>query len=398
MRTYALILATAVFSAACSGPYSDGTVAAVGPEEDAPVEVRAERIDVDSIPEVVSATGELYAEEAATLGPRVPGRIALLLVDLGDVVRKGQTLARLEADDYEFRVAQAEASVSQTRARLGILGRDGDDVVPEETAIVKQSAARLKEARFISQTTSTLAAEGVLSTIDKEKAGVALEGAEAAYQGALEEVMQLRALLSERRAQLDLARQNLADCVIRAPFDGAVTNRVASVGEYLPVNAPILTIVRQDPLRLRLEIPERYASRVRAGQRIEVRTEGGGAIEAGRVVRISPAIDAASRSLLIEGLIPNPRAALRPGAFAEAVLTLDAEARGMAVPRDSVVSFAGVERVFVVVDGKIEDRIVFTGRLLDGDRVEIRDGLEPGLSVVRDANDRLRPGQPARVR
>ena len=397
MRNDALILVTALLSAACSGPYSDGTVAAVGPEDDAPFEVRVERIDLASIPETVSATGELYAEESATLGPRVPGRIAQLFVDLGDVVRAGQTLARLDADDYEFRVTQAEAMVSQTRARLGILDREGDIVVPEETAMVKQSAARLKEARFIFQTTSTLAAEGVLSTIDKEKAGVARDAAEAAYQGALEDVMQLRAQLSERRAQLDLARQNLTDCTIRAPFDGAVTRRIASVGEYLPVNAPIVTIVRQDPLRLRLEIPERYASRVRSGQRIEVRTEGGGYRQAGQVVRISPAIDAASRSLPIEGLIPNPRAVLRPGAFAEGVLTLDAEARGLAVPRESVVSFAGVERVFVVVDGKIEDRVVLTGRLLDEDRVEIREGLEAGLDVVLQATDRLRPGRPARV-
>ncbi len=107
-----------------------------------------------------------------------------------------------------------------------------------------------------------------------EKAGVARDGAEAAYQGALEQVMQLRAQLVERRAQIELVQQNLPDCEISAPFDGAVTERIASMGEYLPVNGPVVRVVRQDPLRLRLEVPERSAAKVRIGQRIEINVEG----------------------------------------------------------------------------------------------------------------------------
>lgn len=394
MRPVAIL---ALLLSACSGPYSEQTVSAVGPAEEPPAEVRVERVEETAIPEIVSANGELYAEEEATLGPKVPGRVAKIHVDLGDVVKAGQVLAELEKSDYEFRLRQAEALVDQTRARLGILDQEGDAVTPEETAIVKQSAARRKEARFIFQTTETLAKEGVLSTIDMEKAGVARDAAEAAYQGALEQVMQLRAELVERRAQLELIKQNLADCEIRAPFDGAVTARVASLGEYLPVNGPVVRVVRQDPLRLRLEVPERSAVRVRIGQRIDVRTEGLRETPSGRVIRMSPAIDAESRSLLIEGHVPNPSGALRPGAFAEGVITVNPEARGVSVARDSVLSFAGVERVFVVAGGKLEDRVIKTGRLLDGDRVEVLEGLEPGANVVRQAHDRLTPGQRARV-
>ena len=383
--------------AACSGPYSGQTASAVTSGEEPPAEVRVERVDEGAIPEVVAANGELFAEEEATLGPKVPGRVAKLHVDLGDLVKAGQVLAELEKDDYEFRLRQAEALVSQTRARLGILDQEGDAVTPEETAIVKQSAANLKEARFIFQTTEALAKQGVLSKIDMEKAGVAREAAEAAYQGALEQVMQLRAELTERRAQLELIRQNLADCVIRAPFNGAVTERIASLGEYLPVNGPVVRVVRQHPLRLRLEVPERAAARVRIGQQIDVRVAGLRDTPSGRVIRISPAIDAASRSLLVEGEIPNPAGVLRPGAFAEGVITIDPDARGIAVARDSVLSFAGVERVFVVAGGKLEDRVIKTGRLLDGDRVEILDGLESGAQVVRQVNDRLVPGQAVKV-
>jgi RND family efflux transporter MFP subunit len=176
-----------------------------------------------------------------------------------------------------------------------------------------------------------------------------------------------------------------------------VTARVASLGEYLAVNGPVVRVVRQDPLRLRLEVPERAAARVRIGQRIDVRVEGMRETPSGRVIRMSPAIDAESRSLLVEGEVPNPTGALRPGAFAEGRITVDAGARGIAVARDSVLSFAGVERVFVVADGKLEDRVIKTGRLLADDRVEVLEGLEAGASVVRQVNDRLIPGQPARV-
>ena len=384
-------------SIGCSGPYSDSAQAVGTPPEEQLVEVRVLRVEEKSIPEVVVANGELYAEERATIGARVPGRIIKLPVDLGSVVKAGQVLAELDSEEYALRLEQAEAMVRQTRARLGILDRETDDVVPEETAIVRRSAAALKEARYIFQTSEVLAKEGVISKIEFEKAGVGREAAEAAYQSALEEVMQLRAQLSERRAQVALNRQNLADCVIRAPFPGAVTARIASIGEYLPVNGPVATLVRQTPLRLRLEVPERSAAKVRIGQRIELRVEGSAAGHVARVVRLSPTFESDSRSLLIEGEAPNERGLLRPGAFAEGRIIVDPDARGLAVPRDSVLSFAGVERVFVVEDGKLADRLVRTGRLLDDDLVEIVAGLEPGADVVLKVNDRLIPGQPARV-
>jgi multidrug efflux pump subunit AcrA (membrane-fusion protein) len=237
-----------ILFAGCSGPYSSPAVSA---KEETPIPVQTITAKPEGIPEVVSATGELLAEEQATIGGKVPGRVTKLHVDLGTQVRAGQVLAEIEKDDYELRVRQAEALVNQARARLGILDRTDDNVAIEETALVRQAAAALKEARFIFQTTEQLQKEGVMSRIDMEKAQVRFQGAEAAYQAATEEVMQLKAQLNERRTQVALARQNLTDCVIRAPFAGAVTRRIAGLGEYLAVNAPVVTLVRQHPLRLR---------------------------------------------------------------------------------------------------------------------------------------------------
>ena len=390
-----MTLCLAFVLAGCSGPYSRAPVAA---SDEKPLAVDTLRTAMQRIPEVVAATGELLAEDQATIGAKAPGRVIKLHVDLGSRVEANQVLAELDPTDYEFRVNQAQALVNQTRARLGILDRSSDDVVPEETAIVREAEAALKEARFVFETTQQLQKDGVLSRIDFEKAQVRRQGAEAAYQAAKEQVMQLRAELTERRAQLALARQNLSDCAVRAPFAGAITRREASLGEYLPVNAPVVTLVRQHPLRIRAEIPERLAPKIRAGQPIEIQIQGQTVARTGRVVRLSPAIEVQSRSLVIEGEIPNESGALRPGSFAEVVITVNPHASGIIIPHDSVMSFAGTDRVYVVHQGRLDDRVVKVGRSPDAGTVEIVSGLEPGLDVVLKPDARMSESQKVVVR
>jgi len=379
-----------VLLTSCSGPYSRPQVAA---KDEKPIVIKTTRTKLEPIPEIVTATGELLAEEQATIGVKAPGRLVKLYVDLGSIVQANQVLAEIDPVDYKLRVEQSEALVNQTRAKLGISNPSSDDVVPEETAIVREAEAVMKEARFVFDTTSQLQKEGVLSRIDFEKAQVRRQGAEAAYQAAKEQVMQLRAELNERKAQLDIARQNLADCIIRAPFPGAVTRRQASIGEYLPVNAPITTVVRQHPVRIRAEIPERVAPRIRVGQPIEVRMQSQTSARVGRVVRLSPAIEAQSRSLVIEGEMPNENGTLRPGAFVEVMITVDPSARGLAIPRDSVVSFAGADRVFIANNGVLDDRLIKMGRTLGENSIEILSGLDPGLELVLKPDGRMSKGQ-----
>jgi multidrug efflux pump subunit AcrA (membrane-fusion protein) len=360
--------------------------------------VQTVRTNLQSIPDVITASGELLAEEQATIGVKAPGRVIKLYVDLGSLVGANEVLAEIDPTDYEFRVRQADALVNQTRAKLGIADKTTDDVVIEDTAIVREAEAVVKEARFVFETTAKLQKEGVLSRIEFEKAQVRRQGAEAAFQAAKEQVMQLRAELTERRAQLALARQNLADCKVRAAFPGAVTRRHASLGEYLNVNAPVVTMVRQHPLRVRAEIPERLASKVRVGQPISVSIQGVSTGATGRVVRLSPAIDAQSRSLVVEGEIPNQKGSLRPGSFAEVSITIDAHATGIAIPRNAVVSFAGTDRVYLAASNRLDDRIVKLGRPLGNESVEIVSGLEPGVDVVLKPDAKMTKGQKVVVR
>lgn len=376
---------------ACSGPYSNAPVAAKG--ERGPAAVEVERLASSSVPEVVAANGELVAEEQAVISTKVPGRVARLAVDLGSVVKEGDLLCELEKEDYAFRVQQAQAQVQQIRSRLALPDPNDDRVVPERTATVKEARAALEDARLVFETTERLAREGVVSKIDFERALARKQGLEARVQASLAEVANLEGQLTERKAQLELARQQLRDTVVRAPFAGAITKRTASMGEYLGVNAPVVTLVRQHPLRVRLEVPERAAARVARGQKIEIRLEGAAEVmRQGRVVRLSPAIEAQNRALVVEGELPNEDGRLRPGSFVEATIMVDAGARGITVPRTAVVSFAGILRVFTVKDGVLQERLVKTGRRF-GERLEVMEGLAEGEVLVTKATDRMTKGQ-----
>jgi RND family efflux transporter MFP subunit len=160
-----------------------------------------------------------------------------------------------------------------------------------------------------------------------------------------------------------------------------VRERHATPGQYLAAGAPVVTIVKVHPLRLRLSIPEREAAAVRAGQRVRVTLEGDTAVHEGRVARVSPAIEETSRTLSIEAEVANPAGTLRPGAFANADVVTETRDTTILVPAAAIVSFAGVERVFVVKDGKAAERRVTTGRR-DGARVEVTEGLSAGDHVV----------------
>ncbi len=391
------ILATSALwclSLSCTGPYSQQTVTA---KADARVPVRVRQTALENIAEIVSATGELLAEDQATLRAKVAGRVSAIKVDLGSRAEQGDVVVELEKDDYLLRLKQAEAAVEQTRARLGLGPNDGDAVDPEKTALVRQAAASLKEARLMQANAAQLFKQGVVSNVDFQRAGVNLQAAEARHQGAIEEIYRTRAELLQRQQELALSRQQLADTVIRAPFRGAVTQRIATLGEYLAINAPAVVLVRWHPLRVRLQVPERQAFRVRAGQRIDITFEGQLVPRPGRVVRLSPAIEAQNRSLIIEGEMPNEDGRLRAGAFVEATITVNPNASGIAVNRASIINFAGVDRAFVVKDGKLAERIVRMGRRLEGDRIEIASGLEEGAALVVNPTDRFVPGQPVTV-
>ena len=329
----------------------------------------------------VAVIGTLAAHDEATLSVKVPGRLQTMAVDLGSSVRAGELIAQVEPQDYELQLRQAEAFLSQTRARLGLpLKGDDDQVDPDHTSTVKEARARLDEARKNRDRIVELYEQGILSQSERETAEAAHEVAVNRFRDALEEVNNRVAQLAQRRAEVEIARKRLADTLIQAPFDGAIQERRASPGEYMIAGTPVVTIVRTDPLRLRVEAPERESAAIRAGQKVRVRVEGNPTAHLGTISRVSPAIDRQSRMLLVEADIPND-GSLRAGLFVRAEIITRDDRQSLGVPADALVVFAGIEKMFVVEQGKAAERQVSIGRR-GTNWVEVLSGLKAGDVVV----------------
>ncbi|XXX80952.1 efflux RND transporter periplasmic adaptor subunit [Sorangium sp. So ce134] len=346
------------------------------------------------VEQTIEISGTLDADEQVTLGAKVPGRLASIAVDLASPVKRDQVVAQLETRDYELRIEQAAAALAQSRAQLG-LPQDGPDeeLDVESVAIVREALATFKEAQANQVRARSLAKEGLMSGMDLDAAEAAAVRAETAVQSAREEVRIRQAAVRQRRSELRMARQQLADAVVRSPIDGVVQMRRASVGQFLTAGAPIVDVVRIDPLRLRVAIPETEAAGVRAGQQVRVTIPGDSAVYAGTVARLAPAIDPQSRTLLVESDITNP-GHLRPGSLVTAQIVVTSKP-APSVPATAIVRFAGLSKVITVEDGKAKEKQVVTGKTA-GDRVEIVSGLAVGESVVARPGS-LQQGQPVRV-
>ena len=379
-----LVLGTlAGFAGACRSDYKGSTRQAGPGDNNGARQVRTARVEQTPFGETVTANGTLAAFDQSTAGVKVAGRLSSISVDLGSVVRRGQMIAQIEPNDYKLRVQQSEAALSQARARLGLSPEGNDDKVsPEQTGTVRQARAQLDEARLNRERAVRLVEQGIVAKADFDSADATYKVAQSRYQDALEEIRNRQALLAQRRSELALARQQLADTAVYAPIDGIVQLKRASVGENLAAGAPVVDIVRMNPLRLRAEVPERDASTVRFGQNVRVSVEGDNRIYVGQIKRLSPVITQQNRMLVVEADVQND-GNLRPGSFAKAEIVTNDAKMAVTVPNNAIVTFAGIEKVIVVQNGKALEKPITTGRR-SGEWTEILAGLNVGDEVIVD--------------
>jgi RND family efflux transporter MFP subunit len=397
IRRAPLILAilAALILAGCKSQYPSGARQNRAGEDKAARQVKTARVEETPFGEAVTANGTLAAYDQTTASVKVPGRLRSITVDLGSVVRRGQVIAQVEPQDYNLRVQQAEAALAQARARLGLSpdGRD-DNVNPEQTGTVRQARAVLDEARVNRDRSTKLVEQGVVARSDFDAADATYKVALSRYQDAIEEIRNRQAVMAQRRSELSLARQQLADTAVQAPLDGIVQEKRASVGEYLAAGAPVVNIVKMDPLRLRAEVPERDSKNVRSGQSVRVTIDGDTNIYIGQIMRLSPVIAQQSRMLLVEADVRN-NGKLRPGAFAHAEIVTNDVQMVATVPSKAIVTFAGIEKVIVVQNGKALEKPVTTGRR-NGEWTEIVAGVNVGDQVIVDPGN-LQSGQAVEV-
>jgi len=386
------LLAILVLGAGCGK-----TKAPVASKTEAPRAVRLVSVEKGNLPRTVTVIGTLAADEEVVASFKVAGRISEIAVDIGSTTNKNKVIARLDPTDFLLRIEQAEGALRQTRARLGLSPDGSDDRVdPEKTAPVREARAVLEEARLNRERATRLHEKNYISKMDLDSAVSRLLVAESRYQASIEEIRDRQALLAQRKSELALSRQQLADATLYAPIDGAVRERKASVGEFLAAGSPVAVIVRTHPLRLKVAVPERDAAAILVGQMTRVRVEGDPVEHTGHVVRLSPVLEKENRTLTVEAEVENRQGRLRAGSFATAEILIDAKQPVILVPASAIVTFAGIEKVLAEKQGRAIERRIRTGRRA-GDRVEVLEGVASGDLIVAEPGN-LSGGEPISVK
>jgi RND family efflux transporter MFP subunit len=346
------------------------------------------RAQLQPWPRTIPVQGSLLAYEDAVIGSKLAGRVAEISVDLGSVVRKGEVLVHLVRSELDLRVELAEAQLKQACATIGLTPADDETTFdPNEAPGTMMEAAMVDEARRTVNRAQQLLSSRAVTEQEFDTMVAQFKAAQARYSAAINTVGEQISLIGVRRKELALARQAVIDSEVVAPFDGVVGERFVSPGEFVSTGQAVVSLVRSDLLRYTAGVPESRAAEIKEGQQINItRGVNISAPITTKLSRVSPTVMQATRSILVEADVPNPSLGLQAGLFAEAEIIVDPNAEAIVVPRSAVNRFAGVQKVWIVVEGTAKQQTVRTGRE-DAERVEILEGLEVGAVVILNASE-----------
>jgi HlyD family secretion protein len=306
----------------------------------------------------VAANGNIAAWQEAIVGAESNGmRLAEVLVNVGDVVRKGQVLARFDSAMANADLAQSHASVAEAEANLA------------------EAAANAQRARDL-QPSGALSAQQVAQLLTAERTAQArLEAVRAVHQ-----VQQLR----------------LQQAQVLAPDTGIISARSATVGAVVPAGSELFRLIRQGRLEWRGEVAATELAQIRRGQTVTLGASGAGAPVTGTVRQVAPTVDAATRNALVYVDLPDTGGRLKAGMFARGEFATGSST-ALTLPQAAVLLRDGFSYVFTVgTDNRVAQLKVATGRR-SGERIEILQGLDDKARVVASGGGFLADGDTVRV-
>src|SRR5262245_30367288 len=355
-----------------------------------PIDVSTTAAITRNLQRDVEVVGSFAADEEVVVAAQAAGELSQINVDFGSYVTQGQIIATIDQRDANLKVEQAEVTLKQTMARLGM--KEGEKFDSTQNADVRVAKSQLDWAKMELDRSVKLIEKGDIPRSSYDEKVTNHNLAEARHQAALDSVNQQLAAVEQQKAALALAKKALTDTVVRSPISGAVKEKHASRGSYLAVNGKIVTLVKINPLRLRADIPESSAAAARAGQTVNVPVAASpNRTCTAAVVRIGPSLDEKTRALPVEAEVATSGNLLRPGMFAKSQLITSKSAPAIMIPQRAVVTAAGLSKVFVIENGKAIERIVKTGAT-DGDLIEIAEGVKDGEIVASSNLDKLQTG------
>lgn len=331
-------MASLLAATGCATAEAETTAAPV----ETPIEVVTEPALTISMPKTLLLTGTIAANQTSDVASDGAGKVRQALVERGDSVKKGQVIAWLDATDASLAQAEATASLGVAKAQ------------ESHAALECQRAETLFKERAIAR-----------AEYDRMKSSCEVAVSSSGAAG----------------ARASRAAKSVADAAVRAPFDGIVVERYVSVGEFVMPGTPVAQIVQRDPMRLRLTVPESAALSLDESEKVTFSVAPAPDATFSATVRyVGPVLDQKSRQLSVEALVDAPDERLKPGMFATSRLAIGRH-DVLAIPESSIVGTAASPRVFVVREGRLEERVVLLGATEDG-RVGVLKGLSSGERVA----------------
>lgn len=354
------------------------------PTAAASVTVQALRLTTAEWPATYEVTGTVRARTASVISAKVMGYVREVHVQVGDRVRQGQVLVRLDSRDLDASWRQAQAALAEARS-----------AVPEAENAVAAAKAGLELAQVTFRRMEDLFRKRSISNQEFDEASAKLKLAQANYEMAQSRRRQLDSKIQQAEQALQAAAVARSYAEITAPFDGVVTEKSVEPGNLAAPGTPLLVLERAQSYRLEVPVEESRWNAVRLGQPVSVRLEALNRILEGRVAEIAPGVDAAARSFVVKIDLPAVEG-LRSGLFARAVFPLGRR-KLLAVPASAVLTRGQLTAVYVVEDQRARLRLVTLGNRA-GDRVEVLSGLSEGDLVIAPVPTGLTEGAPVEVR
>lgn len=381
-------------TSACSSSTSAEEAAATSAAE--PITIDTAPVESRAVDRFIQVTGSLAADEQAEVSAESGGRVVATPIERGTPVAEGSVLVRVSPAEASAQLQEAEANARQIEARLGL--KPGDSFDPRVVPDVMNAKASLELAEAEFGRIRSLLDQKVVSQSEFDQRRSQVEAARQQHLAALNSAEQSYRSLEAARARVALARKTVADTAVKAPFAGLVAERLVSVGDYVTRGTRVATVVRIDPMRVELTVPEQSVSLVSVGQSVRLTVDAYPDEVFEATVRfVSPSLRADQRALTVEAIAANPRGRLKPGLFATASIQQPGSAPALLVPASAVETVSGTSRVYVITEGKVEERIVTLGQTV-GELIELTSGVSKKEVVAAEPKGRLADGMPVRAR
>jgi multidrug efflux pump subunit AcrA (membrane-fusion protein) len=400
-----LLAAAGLFATACRG--SKANVRNDNADAATPkvVEVTSATAIKRDLPRFFEATGSLAGDQQTDVAPQTSGKVVAVGVDIGSRVTRGQIMVKLDDSELKLKVEQSLAQLEQTKAavkqaeeKIGL--KPGQTFDPNRVAEVGAAKAAFDLADKNLRRAEKLIESGDVSRSYYDQQRSQRDQLQQQYEAALAQARQnyaaivvARTNVANAETQVAMARENLSYANIPAPFDGYVVERTSDLGEYVSPQQKVVTIVKTNPLRIRIDVPEQAIPDVQVGQSVSMNTSAWPDKNfSGHVARLAPSVSANSRTLTVEAEIDNGSGMLKPGQFATVRILGPRPEPAILVPSRAVITDdSGASRAFVVKNGHVEQRLVQVGQK-EGDLIVVKAGINADELVATSNLEQLTDG------